>query len=468
MEDDVPVAAILEEEADENADVVSVQHFERGRPPVLKLYSVGDSQRLEHLVTGETVELAALSDGHSWALEEGDGGFGFLSTSSRPSVWCNELLRTTVWSCKDGVFFQTRTADEEVQTRWLSDIQAKTDIKYIWWNRTAGYDSVSRIAMLELHVPRDGVKYVFNLVDLQQALDFRTKYCRTYEWFKKMRNTWEQSLEGLMVPASHIYRPVDTRGIGQLRLHAHHGSTVAVLVVLVNGAINMTDKYDRSRCLCVLHGFLAECVPCKSLDFSAPALRGEPARTFRLRDFVLIECSHDHRLLHEVVGKRLDLAVVGLMSQRGAAHNTFVAQLMQGIGGLLQLGFDDNVWPSDPMHCRSAQGLRRPICRHWRQALGDLPMSVVRNQHRAGKLLKAMGFSGGHRSWVDSAFMRRYMLAMRLGHVGARSFAFSSDKARGSGRDWLSSSSRGFETKKIGYMQPVVHPETSKKQGRTS
>ena len=82
-------------------------------------------------------------------------------------------------------------------------------------------------------------------------------------------------------------------------------------------------------------------------------------------------------------------------------------------------------------------------------------MVVVRNQYRASKMLSVLGIAGGHRAWVDSAYMRRYLLALCMSCGDASSFAFASDKSRGSGRDWLSCMSMPFE-QKVGWLAPVV------------
>jgi hypothetical protein len=51
-------------------------------------------------------------------------------------------------------------------------------------------------------------------------------------------------------------------------------------------------------------------------------------------------------------------------------------------------------------------------------------------------------------------------LALRRVATGARSYAIASDKSRGSGKDWLSSLLQPYEGDRIGWMNPVVLPDS--------
>ena len=93
---------------------------------------------------------------------------------------------------------------------------------------------------------------------------------------------------------------------------------------------------------------------------------------------------------------------------------------------------------------------------------------MVRNASRAGKLMQRMGFGYSWRTWSDVSYMRRYMVAIRSQMEKTRSVGYSSDKSRGSGKDWLSGSCIGHEVKRICWCQPVVIPTIIKKQGPTS
>ena len=135
----------------------------------------------------------------------------------------------------------------------------------------------------------------------------------------------------------------------------------------------------------------------------------------------------------------------------------------------MQISLGQQEWPSDPIHCLTRMGKCRRVSRHFRQILGELPISVIRNQNRASKFLGCLGFgSASSRSWVDIAYMRRYLLSLRKANDGCLSYAFSADKSRGSGRDWLSSSCRGYESRQIGWMQPVVPQKSMRTPPRGS
>jgi hypothetical protein len=235
-------------------------------------------------------------------------------------------------------------------------------------------------------------------------------------------------------------------------------STLSVRAPFFYSVLTMKSEYDRGRCKDVLRGLLSSCLASLSFTFTCPSLELEDGSTFEVEDFVVTSCSSQHRLTARLVGQKLDDAMMQAYAERESTPGPFVAQFLQGVGSMLQNGLDDFDWPIEPSHCHAPQGARRRICRHWRQTMGSLPMDKVRNQTRAGKFLKVLGLPGAHRVWVDSAYMRRYVLSHRSQHRAASSFALAADKSRGSGRDWLCSSIAGFETGLIGWMQPVVRP----------
>ena len=95
-----------------------------------------------------------------------------------------------------------------------------------------------------------------------------------------------------------------------------------------------------------------------------------------------------------------------------------------------------------------------------RQAMQDLPVSVVRNQYRASKLLRHLGFGiAAHKGWVDQNYMRQYLFNFR-GSCTGTSYAYCSDKSRGAGRDWLSGNLGTFESKIFGWCNPLAILET--------
>ena len=133
-----------------------------------------------------------------------------------------------------------------------------------------------------------------------------------------------------------------------------------------------------------------------------------------------------------------------------------------GFGRSIEAACERHEWPTNPLKCLTAGGGRRNCSTYVRQALQELPMSVVRNQYRATALLRHLGFGiAAHRSWVDQKFMRQYLFSFRARVIGS-SYAYASDKSRGAGKDWLSGNMGTYESKTFGWCNPVAIFEISR------
>lgn len=445
---------------DVDAEPTPVSHFSQGLPPVIRLYSFGGRQRLEHLISGEVVVLEPPDA--KWVLEHSNG-FGFLKAHGRDSVWVDSLLQTTVWNHNGSVYLETESADgADATCVWLSDVVAKFVSHYSSWPATVNGD-VSRVGRLEyirLSVPRDGVKTLFNLKDVQFAAEFETPFCASSRWFMNMQRAWETLLSAVGVPPSHLMRPTSGTGVGSLRVHAWHGSATALILILLKCIVDGKSDNDKIRCRRLLFGFLCNFLPPASdflvAEYEPATPQTPPCYGVRLvvHNFVITCDNVDTPALRRIDNFRLDKALEVAFSNR-VRCGWLLSSLVVRVSDLVDLHLEDHAWPSDPLKCLTDAGKCKRLDRQIRQVVGELPMAVVRNQHRAFKLMKALGLAGIHHTWVDAAYMRRYLVALRQG-MPSLSYAITADKSRGSGKDWLSGCIIGCESKLCGWMQPVV------------
>jgi hypothetical protein len=216
----------------------------------------------------------------------------------------------------------------------------------------------------------------------------------------------------------------------------------------------MKCKDDQLRCLSFLRGFLVAVLFSGVQSIPLPDAKGSECMSEEIKTegLVIRYVSLGLPGLVKYIGSQLDTALLNVF-QRNGEH---CCALVFGLGLAIERALEDSEWTDDPLKCLTPAGYRRRVERHYRDSLSELPMAVVRNQRRASKLMVALGMPGSHRSWQDVAYMRRYLLALRHGLGASRSFAFASDKSRGCGRDWLTSTAVAFEQNLCGWMQPVA------------
>ena len=225
----------------------------------------------------------------------------------------------------------------------------------------------------------------------------------------------------------------------------------------------MKDPFDRKQCVGQLLGFLEHFVTSCSFyiqenEVSSPFANqghGVCCAHISLPGLTLSITNTDNPLLARL--HRQPLCTELSIAYKGIARRPWIlSQLVMGIFHSIQLDAEAHAWPDDPLKCLTSVGKR---VRRLDQAVADqiraMPMRIVRNPTRAAKLLKAFGFQYTHRTWMDFAYMKRYILAMR-GQLPSLSYGITCDKSRGRSKDWLATNILGHEARKTGWAQPVA------------
>ena len=127
------------------------------------------------------------------------------------------------------------------------------------------------------------------------------------------------------------------------------------------------------------------------------------------------------------------------------------------VGNSMEVSLEAQPFTDDVLKCLTLEKRHARVGRAVRKALGELPMSISRTAFRASKILRRIGMVGGaHQTWVDAAYMRRYLVAMRYWFEKALSVSITTDKSRNSGKDWLGGCVYFYDFKKAGWLQPVA------------
>ena len=461
--DAAPDADVLQ--LDDDAAVsepTQVRHLAPGSTPLVRLIRAGNSQRLEHVVTGEMVTLVAPPGrGNAWAIREQDG-WGYLEAAETPPVWVNDILRSTLWRVPHGLYIQTSQENgDEPLTTWLDDLNREMLRQYASWPGTSNYQQMPRLSIVQYLTARDGATVFLSVRDVQDALGLSCKYGGT-TWRSKNRGAWEHLLQALGIPTSHLVIPSSGVTASSLAVDSTFVSAYAVALILCNGAENMKSADDRLQCARMLRG-ICENMLTDTTFFVQPGCNSTPERRLSAGEEVAI-VDHVLRLpgatgipeLSAVNGAHLWDALRVAFAKRSRSV-WFLSSLVVGFGASLELAAKDYQWPTNPLQCLSRAGRRRRCDNLVRQAVMDLPKNVVRNAYRATTLLRQLGFGvAAHRAWVDAHFMRRYFWSFRSTVRGGVSWSYACDKSRGAGRDWLSGNLGTVESGTFGWCQPVA------------
>lgn len=434
----------------EGADDMPVPHSSLGGGKLLRLYRTNGGQRLQHSLTGEIVELAERAD--PWRLLYDESGFGYLCGGG-DKVWANSLLKRHLFDCEQGLYMQ-EAVNDGIIVEWVSEAQRKYETKYVSWAGAEDQCAMRKLSVITMCASINGNKVFFNLGDIQEAADFETGFARKAQWFKKMISSWESFLASNGVDPSSLLRPSYSGAMGELRVAKWHASSTALLLILLQGSTRMHNAADQKRCKFLLRGFLRNMLD-EELDFEVDISGDGSKRTVRIQKLVVVSVQPPSWQDNHIMNVTIDEALVFMLNTGRSCFADFV----QAIGREIDYAFMDSQWTMDPLQCLTPSGARRRVDRQLRRALGELPMKIVRNQFRMTKMMATMGINGAHRSWVDGAYMRRYLLAMRkgCGNGGCcTNISLASDKSRGSGRDYLSTMVMNPDQKLVGWLQPVA------------
>ena len=91
LDDDGAITAVPDEEP------YPVPHFAAGSTPLVRLVNFEDVQILEHLLTGEIVQVKPPAPGHRWTLAESNGWIYLDAGGRAPACWANGLFSLAVF-----------------------------------------------------------------------------------------------------------------------------------------------------------------------------------------------------------------------------------------------------------------------------------------------------------------------------------------------------------------------------------
>ena len=131
-----------------------VPHFAVGSPPLVRLYSTGALQYVEHILTGECIELPEVGSAR-WAIRSDDEGWDYVACPGQKPLWLVERFKTALWKKGGGFFVQTESIDDDtVITVWMSELKEKYTWHCMQWSAGEHHYAVGRLAYVVLAVPR--------------------------------------------------------------------------------------------------------------------------------------------------------------------------------------------------------------------------------------------------------------------------------------------------------------------------
>ena len=414
---------------------IPVKHHVPGSDSLISLTTVNGRQVLQHLMTGEAVELP--QDEHGlWKLKTTQG-FGYLSCSGDEDAWVSGLLEFSVWSVEGRLLVKTETDNGQIAF-WYDEMQEKKNTSYASWKASHDYNKpVAHLDVVEFSKPRDGASVFLNLSNLQTSSDFITKFTRSAQWISRIKPKWLEDFADCGLSADHLYRPVVGSTAAGVRLDHHHASVVGVLVIFALSNQNIKTPQDRQACAAIFKGVLENFIGNSfEIPLSDYAEGDDPTTSSYDLAYLKVENWKIQKLnRHWEVHTGDDFFVFFqfILSLRGPARKQF---LCKGLLRLAEASAQLMSWPKDPLLCLSGNAGKRAATRHLRAAMLELSVTDSRNAHRTSKLLKRCGFSvPTHKNWADSAYCKKYIFSSRL--VLARTCPTASQSTRGAESDGI-------------------------------
>ena len=471
-----PTAAALVEAHGPNCE--EFLHAPPGRSPVIVLTRTAlGIQIVEHAITGEQ---RALKPGTEWVLKYHQG-WAFLQTPGRPPAWASTLLKSSVWKTPSGTLFvKTKEASgcqpSITLVRELPDGQTSRDVE---WPAAEGVVALPEgSVVLEMRVPRSGAKFFWMLACFQDAAHFKAQTSQTSTWIKgMMKKSWTKVLSRHCVPQDAVARPfvrgamrpsADTGGDGAASGHTQTWgvSTHALLTLLLTWATHMESDHDRKQSHGLLNGlfktyFTKPCV----LKLSWGEYHGFGAPPADPRESVEIE--YDGAVVSRVGGALGHMAVtlhgvsaveMLLRARSWAQRSSFFLNLLYAMATVIDEVLSTTDWLAAEQSAAAAPA--RPGRRAFRAHRGKT--LLLRRQGKVRSCFCESGDSRAkglrawhHKTWVDAAWQKRYLLATRrLTAESWKSCALTPDKSRVSGRDILMTSAWFPDVRRAAWAPP--------------
>ena len=193
-----------------------VKHFVVGTAPVVRIIEgPGNKQWLEHLLTGEIVELKACS--HKWILRFHDG-WGLIRSRGLPPKWVNDELTESIWETQQGYVVRKIVIEPDGRRRKVSTVPLSSKSQShkfvpLRWKAHGDIINCEKLTVTLLSTRRTGCMLFWSLTDLQDLCNFETKTARATRWITDRMGNWERMLIRIGLPTSHFLRPTcSTRG----------------------------------------------------------------------------------------------------------------------------------------------------------------------------------------------------------------------------------------------------------------
>ena len=428
-----------------------VPHFTTGLAPLVSVYKLNGEQHLEHRMTGEVVNLKTQDDKLC-----NHGGFGFLKGTNSNCQWVNDIFKKSLWKI-DGelaVKMPGHGGEGEV-VQWLTEVRTNHEYTYASWEAcSASPCKVGRLQVITYEVQRSGATVFLKIADLQRAAQFKTKFPASPEWVAKSMYRWTQWADAVSIPRDHIVRPCDLAD-GNARVEKPHMTIATTLLIFSKGAGIMREYDDRVKCMQVVRSTAANFI---GKDFEIHLQRGignvpvEGGVPFRVRDLHVEACDG---CLRELVGRPFEGALLSFLNV--GKFLPYAPQLFQQLHILAEAANRILQWPSDPLLCLTPLGARSRCDRRIRTAVSLIPSSTARNAFRCGAIARRLNLDVPmHKSWVDNAYVKRYIMAFRKASEPALSIGLQFDKGRRSGADQMRGKYMSYEGRIFGHLMPLA------------
>ena len=391
-----------------------------------------------------------------WELKTHDG-YCYLLRGPEDPIWVRDLFTKSVWRCGTKLVVKQATPGGGEILEWFEDIKKKCNIKYASWHATGNHQKMDMLEVVNFAAPRAGSSMFLNLRNIQDACEFTKKFPGSSQWPSQSRVNWERHFERGGLSAQHLYKPVRGEGVADIRLSNWHVSVPAALIVCTHGYHLLQLVSDKGKCHDMFNGVLEYFIG-SSFDLRIDMSKNDitdanseitTGETWKVRDFICTEVASWPHF------KRQPFQELFAHMQLFETLGYVFSQMVCGLNRLAEHKGGDITATSDPLVLLGSRK-NRPSTRHIRAAMSE-HTPCWRNAHRGSLALKRGGLAAlSHKSWVDSAYCRRYVVSMRQRFTSTISFAACFDKGRRSGRDWLRGSLLDYNTRTIAVLSPVV------------
>lgn len=432
-----------------------------------QLRKFGNTFSIEHVVTGER---APLPLGCAWSLCYSEGR-AFVSSQEGVSLWCADLLVTSLWAQGSGkrvkVYGKGLLDNGLDLNMWMDDLVEQRHIVRVDLPVPVGCGNFVHLAMkvYYLVLPRSGARVFW---EVKRVAEFVASHAADKaSWFRQgLRRSWAPAIVSHFgIPESHfvtgssgVKSDVDLTGLFATQASL---STAALLALCAWWTVHAKKDSMVKGSVAVIEGFVS-LLPnrfCVGVELPQVVLgHGEAVHIYEVmvHDRHLQPCAELVPMTGDVgmgvwprTAFRLSLVAIfmpkGLERVLGALFRGLAARIDEVAAGLRPAATADLV----------------AICTSRGNAIDPDMRAAVANTGRNAYKVSAFAKSfkagvGVHYSKVDHMERQRYWLASRRCMSTATTHAISTDATRFSKKDWNCGTICNVAEGRYAWLQPMV------------